>query len=293
MGGAGSDHGTESMSAFHKPSDPARDFCQWPYARPSAPAVGAWRQEKILFDFLEDHQCRRTLAESLRQIQTLNGRFNTVWGLKSDGRRYSLELYFYDYARRMRRLDPADILTGAHVKTASGIFPDKNIDYFMWSIELDLFADVPAQEIDIYCNGAGGTVSGGICYAWSQNKPELKNLYYFYQSTPDRQEILDQLDAQPFGAALRRYPETLLPGALSEDIYVVALKRRHASLYFSRAPLEACLRIMEQWGFLPELRHYLDRHAPKYTHHLFDIGIDYRVENNAVQLARMAIFGIF
>jgi hypothetical protein len=281
------------MTFVQKPSDPARDFCQWPYQRPNAPNIGAWRQEKILFDFLEDHQCRSALADMLKQIQLVNGRFNTVWGLKSDGRRYSLELYFYDYARRMRRLGPEEILTKANVKTVSGIFPDENIDYFMWSIELDLFADISAAEIDIYCNGSGGTVSGGICYSSSQNRLELKNLYYFYKSKPDQQNILEQLASQPFGGGLRRYPETLLPGALCEEIYVLALKRRHASLYFSRAPLEACLRSMEDWALLPDLRRYLHLHMQRYSHHLFDIGIDYRVDNTEVQLTRMAVFGIF
>jgi hypothetical protein len=281
------------MSFLQKPSDPARDFCQWPYPRPQSPVIGAWRQEKILFDFLQHINSHGGLTETLRRIQMVNGRFNTVWGLKSDGKKYSLELYFYDYARRLRRCDPEEVLRAAQVKTLPGLFPDKRIDYFMWSIELDLFSDDPADELDIYCNGSGGTVSGGICYALSQNQLELKNLYFFFHSRPDRQEILEQLSAQPYGVALTDYPERLLPGALCEDIYVVALKRRHASIYFSRAPLQSCVKAMQDWSLLTDLACYLELHVTKYEHHLFDIGFDYGIENEAVNVSRMAIFGIF
>jgi len=281
------------MMYVQKPNDPARDFCQWPYKRPRSPAIGAWRQEKILFDFLDKHQCQTAVYDRLRHIQNINGRFNTVWGLKSDGNDYSLELYFYDYDRALRHLQPEEILSAAQIPVIAGSCPAKTLEYFMWSIELDLFTQKPAEDIDVYCNGTGGTLSGGICYTLCQNQLELKNLYYFFQSAPDRAKILDQLSASPHSLSVKSYPDSLLPGAMEEEIYVVAIKRRHASVYFSRAPLQHCIAQLRKHGFLTDLALYLDVNTSKLEHHLFDIGIDYRLENNKLKISRMAIFGIF
>ena len=85
-----------------RPSDPVRDFCQWPYDPPATPAPNALRQSAILFHALALMPNGPALLAIVLRIRAFWGRFNTVWGLKSADGHLGLELYFYDYDRAER-----------------------------------------------------------------------------------------------------------------------------------------------------------------------------------------------
>lgn len=281
------------MNAASKPSDPARDFCQWPYERPRNLPKDAWRQEKILFDFLKARSCLSSVETILRRIQSIQGRFNTVWGLKSDGTTRSLELYFYDYDREARKFSSSDILNEAGVNLASSLILDDTADYFMWSFELNLFEDVSINDIDIYCAGTGGTISGGTCFKVSEFGVELKNLYYFFDCANDQNAIKEQLAAGPRFKGWKKFPQSLSPGALDEEIYVVSVKRHLDSIYFSRVEIDRCASMMHKFGFFHDLAEYLISNQKHLNHHLFDIGIDYTADRDGSYITKkVAVYGI-
>lgn len=282
------------MSYVQKPSDPARDFCQWPYERPKSPNENAWRQEKILFDYLNTHARSPSIETTLLKIQSIQGRFNTVWGLKSDGESSGLELYFYDYDRKDRKLGCKSILDKSGLRQDETLLIDDTLDYFMWSLELDLLQTRKIRDIDIYSAGTGGTVSAGICYRVSPLGMELKNLYYFFESKADIFAIREQIEASPRFKSWQLFPEILLPQSMHEEIYVVSTKRLLDSIYFSRVKLGKCISLMRELGFLSDLIEYLERYQSNFDHHLFDIGIDYVTDRSGEIIPKkMAIYGIF
>ncbi|MDP2084420.1 MAG: hypothetical protein Q8K20_04425 [Gemmobacter sp.] len=282
------------MTRHSRPGDPARDFCQWPYDRPSPPAIGALRQEAVLLDILAETVPGSALAARLAAIQTVVGRFGTVWGLKSDGRSLGVELYFYDYAREDRALSPARLAAAVPGLIAPGLTVDDAVPYFMWSLELDPTRDRPADTLDIYCNGFGGTVSGGVCYTVQQGGTELKNTYHFFESRADRAAIHEAMRSNPRFPGMAQLPEVLHPGAADEEIFVVAMKRVRDGVYFSRVRVGAALTLLDRCGIAGPIRAALARHQGVLGHHLFDVGLDYeRAPDGTVQVTKAALYGIW
>lgn len=282
------------MTCHSRPGDPARDFCQWPYVRPSPPVIGALRQEAVLFDILAETVPGSALAARLAAIQTVVGRFGTVWGLKSDGRSLGLELYFYDYAREDRALSPARLAVAVPGLIAPGLTVDDAVPYFMWSLELDPTCDRPADTLDIYCNGFGGTVSGGVCYTVQAGGTELKNTYHFFDSCADRAAILDAMRSNPRFPGLTQLPDFLRPGAAAEEVFVVAMKRVRDGVYFSRVRVGAALTLLDRCGIAGPILAVLARHHALLDHHLFDVGLDYeRAADGAIRVTKVALYGLF
>ena len=281
------------MNRHSRPNDPARDFCQWPYDRPTAPAVGALRQDAMLFDILADAYPRSCLPARLADVQAAAGRFETVWGLKSDGRLLSVELYFYDYAREDRVRSPSKMRAAVPGLIAPDLTINDATPYFMWSIELDPTSDQMVETLDIYCNGFGGTVSGGICYAVSNDRAELKNTYHFFDSHNDRPAILDAMRSNPRFPGMDNLPDFLRPGAADEATFVVAMKRVRDGVYFSRVRTQAAIDLLERARIAEPISTYLRQTAPLLDHHLFDVGLDYQdVGDNTVIVTKAAIYGL-
>ena len=280
------------MTRLSRPSDPARDFCQWPYQRPQDPAVGALRQEAILFDILGSDDRFAALSKRLRMIQEVAGRFNTVWGLKGDGRSLSLELYFYDYDRQERRLSVDCIADAVPDLIDPKVRISGQVPYFMWSIEPDLACNRPVDSVDLYCNGFGGTISGGICFSVNQAGAELKNTYHFFDALSDGEAILNALMSNPRFPGLQAFPAFLRPGLAQEQTYVVAVKRHRDAVYLSRVPVSAALALFDTCAIAEPLRTYLRRFEAELRHHLFDVGVDYVIRNGAVHIEKVALYGL-
>lgn len=282
------------MTLQSRPGDPARDFCQWPYDRPSPPAIGALRQEAVLLDILAGTVPGSALAVRLAAIQAVVGRFGTVWGLKTDGQSLGVELYFYDYAREDRALSPARLAAAVPGLIASGLTVDDAVPYFMWSLELDPASDRPADTLDIYCNGFGGTVSGGVCYSVQQGATELKNTYHFFDSRADRAAIHEAMRSNPRFPGMAQLPEVLRPGAADEEIFVVAMKRVRDGVYFSRVRVAAAITLLARCGIAGPIPVALVHHRALLNHHLFDVGLDYeRAADGIVRVTKAALYGIY
>jgi hypothetical protein len=80
----------------------------------------------------------------------------------------------------------------------------------------------------------------------------------------------------------------------SEQLYVVARKRFSDGIYLSRVPLDKSIEILKQAEFNQSVRNFLERNYSSLTHHLYDIGIDYKMNcQNDFSIEKSAIYGIF
>ncbi len=286
--------------ALHsRPSDPARDFCQWPYDPPGPPAPQALRQSAILFQALAMMPNGPALLAMVLRIRAFWGRFNTVWGLKSADGQLGLELYFYDYDRAERRTKISAFLRAFPDLFAPGFTLDEAIPFFMFSIEFNsgeagLFAaGTPLTTLDLYTDGFGGTASAGLCHAWDGVDLKLKNVYRFYDSHPDRAEIISAMAASARSSQIKNMPAELCPGAWQEQIFVFAQKQFSDCVYFSRIDIQATQALCARFGFPPEIVGFLANQKTNLAHHLFDVGIDYIVSSAGVAMpAKAGLYGL-
>lgn len=283
---------SDALIMQSKPSDPARDFCQWPYRRPHPITADSLRQESILWEAARQADSTGRLTRYLLDAQRVTGRFGIVWGIKWSGS-LSFELYFYDYARDLRKIGPKrirDELPGVFDFPHSA---DESIPFFMWSTEASADQGYRFANLELYCNGTGGSISGGICYSLSDGFLELKNLYYFFERGKDKNMILERLESSPNIVDCCRLPDFVNPAFAPGEIYVVSQKRRHDGIYLSRVPLRDTIDILERSLFSEELINYLQENFPRFQHHLFDIGLDFvKGSNSLLSVGRVALFGL-
>ena len=283
------------MSTFTRPEDPSRDFCQWDYPRPSVIHSESIRQENILFNVARDLDRTKNTENLLRVIQKIAGNFNTVWGIKSSGTKCSIELYFYDYDRKFLSTNPRDILQTAsqflsiNLETKMPAAP-----FFMWSMEIDPTGSNKITDIDLYFSGVGGTISSGECYTLTKSNYEFKNIYYFFESIRDQDIIYEALTSGPRLRNVIHLPSFLHPARTSEQIYVVARKRLNDGVYLSRLPLGKGVETLKRVNFDRRVLSFLQENSAALEHHLYDIGIDYKVEESGeIFIEKSAIYGIF
>lgn len=281
------------MTLLSRPSDPARDFCQWPYEPWATPTSGGLRQEAILDHALELFDTSGKTREIIELVQQKFGHFNTVWGLKSQATNISIELYFYDYERKNRRITFTSIKDALTDVFETDLKVNENIPFFMWSMEIDPQAPKRTREIDIYCNGAGGTISGGECFTVNKDGYEFKNLYYFFEVPRDAQLASETLTSGPRLAGLPALPAQFSPGASQEEVYVVARKRYNDAIYLSRMPLHGTIRTLEAADFNKPILDFVKEHEKVLRHHRFDVGIDFVVGSDSqTKITKSGLYGI-
>lgn len=275
-----------------KPSDPARDFCQWVYARPHQVKRDSLRQDAFLLSVLERAAVPMDVYANLAQITSVVGPFNTVWGIKSDGTDLILELYFYDYTREEKKFSPVEVLPHLELSPIASKIPPRST-YFMWSVEMNLKTAAVADQIDVYASGVGGTISAGICYSVGREGIQLKNLYSFFESRNDVQLILEALASSPRLSGAVQQCEFLRPGFMSEEVFVYSQKQQTDAIYFSRVSVASAIKAIKLWKRADLFRETFGLLQENICHHLFDVGIDVvPCTEHGANVQRVGIYGI-
>lgn len=276
------------------PGDVYADYCQWPY-NPPAPTGGKLRQSSMLWASLEAAGAHPNLAAACRQLRRVVGSFRTVFGVKLQDGRLSFEFYFYDYARVQRALSIPRVLAALRPYVSCSLQPAEDLPYFMFSLDLDhaiVTGGAVLDEIDIYIGNPGSTVSSGICYAQRASGIELKNLYFFFDAQAERGHVVDKVLSSAHIDASFDPGGILWPELVDCGVIVVANKRRHDGIYFSRIRAEQLAVFFEKAGWPRGLVELYRLHQDRFRHLLFDVGLDYSVENGRAVFLKSAFYGL-
>lgn len=277
-----------------QPGDHYADYCQWPYD-PPAPTGGKLRQSSLLWAALDAAGAHPNLAAACRELRRVLGPFRTVYGVKLQGGRLSFEFYFYDYARLDRDLSIPKVLAALSPYVGCDLPPVEQRPYFMFSLDLDdaiVTGQAPLAKIDLYLGNPGSTVSSGICYAHRAGGLELKNFYFFFDARSEQRHIADKVAASAHLDASFDLDQVLWPEMVDCGVIVVANKRRHDGIYFSRIRSTQLGQFFARAGWPVELRGLYAQYARRFDHLLFDIGIDYAVENGRAVILKSAFYGL-
>lgn len=277
-----------------QPGDHYADYCQWPYD-PPAPTFGKLRQSSLLWAALNAAGAHENLVAACHELRRVLGPFRTVYGVKLQGGKLSFEFYFYDYARLDRELSIPRVLAALSPYVKCDLPPVEHRPYFMFSLDLDnaiTTGQTPLSEIDVYIGNPGSSVSSGICYAHRAAGLELKNFYFFFDAQSEQRHIADKVATSAHLDAPFDLTEILWPEMVDCGVIVVANKRRHDGIYFSRIGSTQLGQFFERAGWPAELRDAYGQNARRFDHLLFDIGIDYAVESGRVVILKSAFYGL-
>ncbi len=168
--------------------------------------------------------------------------------------------------------------------------------YFMFSIDLDdeiTSRRRPLDTINIYVGNPGSSVSSGTCYELSPSGLRLANLYFSFDAKKEMEAIVDKVSCSahhdlrglPLSAILR-------PELLDCGVIVVANKKFHDGIYFSRIKIDPLIDFLERERFPGGLVDFAREHRNGLDHMLYDVGIDYVVEGQTVKVLKTAFYGL-
>jgi len=283
------------LTERRRPSDPARDYCQWEFEMPVPPAPGALRTSALLYQSFEVAGVTDKMRPLMRAIQERWGRFNTVWGVKFADGELSWEFYFYDYERAARVHGISDYLEATRDLIDCPVPARDDLPYFMFSVELTAanLEGTPLDQIDIYMGNPGSNVSSGICYGLRATGLEMRNFYFFFDAAREEQSIRDKItESVHFSYREVDMSQFLWPQMEGVKTIVVANKRFRDSIYFSRIRAAQLHHFLERLEFPRGICDHLRDHQSLFDHHLFDVGWDFAYDGAAIRPTKGSFYGL-
>ncbi len=281
---------------YAKPDDRFYDYCLWEY-RPTAPWEGKLRSVNLLFHSFEIGGLDQKAVELVKTIRQSIGIFNTVWGIKHIGGRFAWEFYFYDYRRRYRERSMSKVLKAIKPFIPCDYEPNENLSYFMFSLDVNpelLAGKNILEEIHMYLGNPGSTVSSGVCYAQSATGARLENFYFFFDAKKQMDEIRSKVaSSAQFDSTAIGLEKILWPELKDCKIIVVANKQRVDSVYFSGITLDQLLFFLKTLRYPQEHVAFIEKNRSNLDHMLYDVGIDYRMENRELVILKSGYYGFF
>lgn len=272
------------------------DYCLWEYVPVTNPQ-GKLRSINLLNNTFASEKIGPHAAKVIAAIRQAFGISSTVWGVKQENGKISWELYFYDYDRQQRARSITQLLQVIKPWIACDLKVRESSDYFMFSIDLNhalLNEGTPMDELQMYMGNVGSTVSSGICYAVTKDAMTMKNFYFFFDARTQAREIVDKVRSSVYLDLANFDLDTVLWPELREcQTIVVANKRTHDGVYFSRITIDQLLFFLRKMQFPTEQIAFAEQHRAGLDHLLYDVGIDYRMENGVIKVLKSAYYGVF
>lgn len=272
------------------------DYCLWEYA-PVANPQGKLRSVNLLNHTFASEKIGPHASAVIAAIRQAFGTLRTVWGIKQENGKISWELYFYDYERQQRVRSITQLLQVIKPWISCDLTVRESSDYFMFSIDLNhalLNDGAQMDELQMYMGNVGSTVSSGICYAVTKDAMTMKNFYFFFDARTQAREIVDKVRSSVYLDLAKFDLDTVLWPELREcQTIVVANKRTHDGVYFSRITIDQLLFFLRKMQFPVEQIAFAEQHRADLDHLLYDVGIDYRMENGVVKVLKSAYYGVF
>jgi hypothetical protein len=167
----------------------------------------------------------------------------------------------------------------------------------MFSIDLNaqlLGGNQSLDELQMYIGNVGSTVSSGICYSVTKSQIAMKNFYFFFDARSQSQEIVDKVVSSAYlDLAKFELDSVLWPELRKCKTIVVANKRTHDGIYFSRVNVEQLRFFLRKMEYPQTHIDFVDLHRHQLDHLLYDVGFDYRMEDGVLRILKSAYYGVF
>jgi hypothetical protein len=272
------------------------DFCMWEY-KPVVACIDKFRSANMLFHSFDVMQTHERVFDLVRAIRERFGILRTVWGVKQLGREIQWEFYFYDYRKRERERSITRLLDIVKPLVSCEIKANESLDYFMFSIDIDkdlISGAANLEEVHMYIGNAGSTVSSGICYSVTPAGTRLENLYFFFDAKTQMDLIIDKIFCSAYVDITKINLDRILwPELRGCRVIVVANKQGNDAVYFSRINVDQLIFFMKRMDYPEELIFYVEENRAKLDHLQFDVGYDYKMKGDQLEILKSGYYGIF
>jgi len=285
----------ESRFEYATAQDPALNYCLWQYS-PAAPAEDKFRSVNLLYQSFDHAGMDPRAFDIVDAIRDAIGPFRTVFGVKLLGGRLGWEFYFYDYNRRAREVSISRVLDAVRPFAPSAVRPDESLPYFMFSLDLDADLALGRRGIDVvhmYVGNPGSTVSSGIAYAVRERGTTLENFYFFFDAASQLGEAAGKICSSAYFDDTRLAVDAvLMPELRGCKTICVANKQTHDCVYFSGVDVRQLLFFLRRLSYPAAVIAFVEANLSNLDHLLFDVGLDYRMEDGRLTILQSGYYGV-
>jgi len=288
--------GASGRFEYATETDPHFNYCLWNY-HPVAPAAGKFRAVNLLYHSFE---LAGTSEQPYRFVDALRnsiGPFQTVFGIKLRDNQLGWEYYFYDYRRRERKVSISKVLDALQPFARCDVRPNENLPYFMFSIDVDDALVTGARELDVvhmYVGNVGSSVSSGISYALRPESSTMENFYFFFDAKTQLEEAANKIFCSAYVDVTKiHYNRILWPELRDCRTICVANKKTNDCVYFSGINVDQLLFFLKRVGYPEEIVGMVESNRGNLDHLLYDVGLDYRVEDGELRILKSGYYGVF
>jgi hypothetical protein len=270
------------------------NYAMWPYT-PVQSLENRLKPSNLLYESFDAAGVDRRFFELIPLLRQAVGEFHTVFGVKQQGGRTWWEFYFYDYRRRERERSLSRVLEAFRPLAPSTVVPNENIFYFMFSIDItdDIFTH-GINEAHLYIGTPGSTVSSGICYSLTPARTKFENIYFFFDAKLQMQETAAKVACSAHIDTKRiNIDEIMRPELRDCRTICVANKQVNDCIYFAGIRFDQFLFFLRMMRYRPDLIGFLEENRSKLDHLEFDVGFDYRMEEDKLVVLKSGYYGTF
>jgi hypothetical protein len=272
------------------------DFCLWEY-KPVVPYENKFKSSNILFQTFDITCTDNRIFDIIQAIREGIGISRTVWGVKQMGNILNWEFYFYDYRRTDRERSITKLLNSIKPFTNCDLKINENLFYFMFSIDIDddlISGTKDLNEVHMYIGNPGSEVSSGICYSLTENNPRLENFYFFFDSKKHRDDILSKTVCSSYiDFSIINIDQVIWPELKECKVIVVANKQMNDAVYFSGINVDQLIFFLKKLNYPEKLVSFVETNRFMLDHLQYDVGFDYRMKGNELDIIKSGFYGIF
>lgn len=273
-----------------------RNYCSWDY-EPLSDGRGKLRPSALLYLVIASDPHRKFLCEAIAEIQAAHGLFESVYGVKRVGHRWSLEVYIYDYQRTNRLRSWTNLFHKKSGVLSSSVDVRESTPYFMFSFDLDHQVAENLGRIDtahLYIGNPGSLVSSGIAYRQDASGTTLENFYFFFDAKTEQSKIVDKMTESAFwDVQLDELDKILVPELKGCDTICLANKPQCDTVYYSGIDVRQLIYFCQWQDYPQRFIEFLIANAFQLDHLKYDVGVDYRWRKGELELLKSGIYGSF
>jgi hypothetical protein len=277
-------------------ADPHFNYCLWNY-HPVAPAAGKFRAVNLLYHSFGLAGLSEQAYQFVDALRDSIGPFQTVFGIKLRDNQLGWEYYFYDYRRREREVSISKVLDALRPFARCDIRPNENLPYFMFSIDIDDPLVTGARALDVvhmYVGNVGSSVSSGISYGLRPESSTMENFYFFFDAKTQLEEAANKIFCSAYVDVTKiHYNRILWPELRDCRTICVANKKANDCVYFSGINVDQLLFFLKRLDYPKEIVGMVETHRADLDHLLYDVGLDYRVEDGELRILKSGYYGVF
>lgn len=261
---------------------------------PTTDFVRKLRSVELMYQSFDVSQCRIEFYDLVTNLQRNVGVNRTVWGVKKADGRIWWEFYWYNYRKGSALVSIPDVLKALGFTDSSllGIRSRKPDSMFSIDVLPSFFENETLDHFYVYIPGYSNT--SGVNYLLNNKGFTLENHYTFFNPLNDFEQIKSAIKRSIYlNFDEIQLHSILVPELIRCKSICISNKRNCDGIYYCGLNISQFLFFLKQYDYPPALVDLVERHSSLLDHLEFDVGFDYKMVEDNLQIVKSSYYGTF